>query len=1152
MSGSMALLLSLSLGGSILALLVLGLRLLLGRRLPSSFYYYAWLLVLLRLVLPIPGFLGLGAENEAASLPIPSSQYSYVDSAPRDVRVGDLPEAEGAKAPADPGTVGFIAASGEAAEALQSAEAPTAERLRTLFPSLAAAREALFGFLGRLVKSPGFWLGLWAAGTLLNLAWHVGGYLRFSRVLRRSLRPAAASELRQFRESGAPRQLRLLRSSAIGSPILMGPLRPVLVLPEREYTREMLGNIFLHELTHYRRGDLILKWFALMVTALHWFNPIVHIARRELDRACEMSCDERLLRRMDSSGKRSYGETLLSLADSSSLSRRLVATSFATEKRNLRERLEQIMKYKPLSRAGLALLLTATLLLCGCAAALGPGGQEAEAPAGTAESAAPETAASPSPVPTPEPRSVTVSTVDELLSAIAPNTTITLTEGFYDLSLASDFGVAQEGYYTWVNSFDGPELVISRVSGLSLVGEGEVTISAVPRYADVLTFSGCTDICLAGLTLGHTEAPGECVGGVVDMTAVDSAIISQCKLFGCGVIGVRSQVSTGIQVVESEIYDCSYSAAQIYTSLNVVFNNCKIYDNETFSSLFYFSTSENCAVINCEISGNSSPVVLDVSYSPGIYFAGNIVENNPLSDGMFFISGSQVTVEGCSFGGNGGAWYASRSMRGPEGASLCPVDGQGNELSESRLQSMEHFTVEGWEPAVIEASPLPVSEDGYIHVSNVDEFLAAIGPNSSIYLEDGTYDLSTASSYGGYGSSYYVWKNTGVDGPQLVICNLRGLSITGGGADKVTISAEPRYAEVLAFDNCRDIELSGFTAGHTQEPGSCRGGVLYFNESSNVKVSGCSLYGCGVWGVTAIDSSGIAVKDTEIYDCSSGDINLSGCRSVSFENCDIHDNGLSRIVSNCQQVTMDGEPLVPYSLPKYNELQCVFVVEPGVTLPDGMHIYYSVTAVKELSLPAGTPIELSAGLMVSGQGSTALEEVNWSVSDESKLSLEPKEHGACVVENLGSTGGSVTVTAEYEGQTAQVKINFVKELVNPASYSGSQGSTTDSSANAVAPPTPTPSGNTLRITYSGEERTELTLNAGGQSVALSALGLPEGAKVTWSIQGDDKGEYCTVDSTGDTSCQLTPLKAKSGGVTLVAEYDGMVKTCAVYLLPALK
>ena len=1145
MSGSMALLLSLSLGGSLLALLVLGLRLLLGRRLPSSFYYFAWLLVLLRFLLPVPGLLGTGGETEAVSSPVPSSQYSFSDSgsSPRDVRVGDLPAAAGPVSHSESGAGGFSPASAGDTEAAQTAAAPEAER-PSLVPSLAAAWEAAAGFLAGLLKSPGFWLGLWGLGAAVSLLWYLGSYLLFSRTLGRSLRPAAGALLRQFREAGAPRRLRLCISSAAATPMLMGLFRPRLVLPEREYSPQMLKNIFLHELTHYRRGDLIFKWFAVLVTALHWFNPLVYLARRELDRACEMSCDESLLRRMDLQDKRSYGETLLSLAAAGSLPRRLVATSFATEKRNLRERLEQIMKYRPMGRAGLALLLAATLLLCGCAAALGPGAQEAEAPADTAESAAPSL--SPSPVPTSEPRSVTVSTVDELLSAIGPNTTVILKEGVYDLSQASDFGVAQEqGYYTWASSFDGPELVISKLSGLSLIGQGEVTISAVPRYADVLSFSGCTDICLSGLTLGHTEEPGDCVGGVVDLTAVDSAIISQCRLFGCGVMGLRSEDSTGVQVVESEIYDCSYSAAQIYTSFNVVFNNCKIYDNETFSSLFYFNNSEACAVINCDISGNSSPVVLDICYSPNVYFAGNIVEDNPLSDGMFFIAGSGATVEGCSFSGNGGAWYASRSMRGPESKSLCPVDAQGNELSESQLQSMEHFTVSGWEPKTPDSVSLPVSEDGYIHVSTVDEFLAAIGPDSSIYLEDGVYDLSSASSYGGYGSQYYVWKDTGVDGPQLVICNLRGLSITGGGADKVSISAEPRYAEVLAFSNCRDIELSGFTAGHSQEPGYCVGGVLYFNESSNVNVSGCSLYGCGVWGVTAIDSSDIAVKDTEIYDCSSGDINLSGCRNVSFENCDIHDNGLSRIVNNCQQVSMDGESLASYFPPKYNELQCVFVAEPGVTLPEGLHIYYSVSAVKELSLPADTPIELSAGLMVSGQGSTALEEVTWSVSDGSKLSLEPRKHGACVVENLGSTGGSVTVTAEYEGQTAQLKINFVQELADPASYSGSQES---ASSNASA----TTAGDTFRITYAEEERTELTLNAGGQPIALSARGLPTWATVTWSIEGDDEGEYCTVESTGNITCQLTPLQAKSGGVTLVAEYDGMVKTCTVYLLPAVK
>ena len=434
MNGLLQLVLSLSLGGSLLALLVLGLKLLMGRRLPSAFYYYAWLLVLLRLILPIPGFLGSGADTPAETVPVsvPSSQYSSQDF--RDVRVGELPTAENRTGSA--AAVDFPPSAAESESVSVQEPQPQSERPRAFIPSLAAARESLFASLERLVSSPDFWLQLWGLGAALSLLWYLGSYFVFSRALGRSMRSATAAQRRQFRDAGAPRSLRLCLSSAATTPMLMGLLHPRLVLPEREYSPEMLRNIFLHELTHYRRGDLVLKWFAVLVTAIHWFNPLVHMARRELDRACEMSCDESLLRRMDIHGKRSYGETLLSLAAAGSLPRRLVATSFATEKRNLRERLEQIMKYRPMSRAGLALLLTATLLLCGCAGALGPGTQEAESPAQPAESAAPEASAapSPSPIPTPEPRSVTVSTVDELLAAIGPNTTITLTEGLYDLS----------------------------------------------------------------------------------------------------------------------------------------------------------------------------------------------------------------------------------------------------------------------------------------------------------------------------------------------------------------------------------------------------------------------------------------------------------------------------------------------------------------------------------------------------------------------------------------------------------------------------------------------------------------------------------------------------------------------------------------------
>ena len=85
MNPLLQLVLSLSLGGSLMALLVLGIQWMLRGKLPSAFYYCAWLAVLLRLVLPLPGFMSLeGGREEAA----PAAVYDTTEgSIPH---VGDL------------------------------------------------------------------------------------------------------------------------------------------------------------------------------------------------------------------------------------------------------------------------------------------------------------------------------------------------------------------------------------------------------------------------------------------------------------------------------------------------------------------------------------------------------------------------------------------------------------------------------------------------------------------------------------------------------------------------------------------------------------------------------------------------------------------------------------------------------------------------------------------------------------------------------------------------------------------------------------------------------------------------------------------------------------------------------------------------------
>jgi len=177
---------------------------------------------------------------------------------------------------------------------------------------------------------------------------------------------------------------------------------------------------------------------------------------------------------------------------------------------------------------------------------------------------------------------VHVSTVDELLAAIAPNTEIILDEKMYDLSTASDYGTGETEYYLWVEEFDGPELMIRKVSNLCIRGgdgdEKAHVISAQPRYADVLSFYQCDNVTLAGFTAGHTKEPGECAGGVLELRSCDQIRIEGCGLFGCGILGVRADGCAGLTVTGCDIYECSQGGIWVYNSQDIAVDQCTFRD----------------------------------------------------------------------------------------------------------------------------------------------------------------------------------------------------------------------------------------------------------------------------------------------------------------------------------------------------------------------------------------------------------------------------------------------------------------------------------------------------------------------------------------------------------------------------------------------
>lgn len=999
MNGTLATVLGLSLGGTLMALLLWGIKLIFASKLPSAFYYYAWLPVLLRFVLPLPGLLSLPSGAEAET----ETRSAYYSSAPR----GVAGSAEAAAYQAAAGTQTADSAP-EATSAEQSAEK---ENESGKFPDALKA-------LWRRVGAEGLLTAIWAAGAALCFARYALSYARFTRALERTLRGAKTGDREVFRALCGKRRPRLVRSGAVKTPMLVGALRPTLVLPDRDYDRGTLENILRHELTHYRRHDVEYKWFAVLVYSLHWFNPVTRLVRRELDRDYELSCDERLLRRMDESEKRSYGETLITLAANRALPRKVVATTFATEKKNLKERLVQIMTYKKKSRGALALMLVLSLLLCACGAVSAP----------TAESAEPEAAATAAVTAEPaEPtlKSVTAATVDELLAAIAPDTEITLASGTYDLSAAANYGAEGGEYYSWNSVADGYELVISGVSNLSITGGEGVTVSAAPRFANVLKFQGCEDINLKELTVGHTEGQGTCSGGVVFLEDCGGVQLEGCGLYGCGTIGVFAMDSSGVHVSDTDIYDCSEGAAQIISCYDVLFDGCEVYDCvAAYAALFDVESSSEVALINSFLHSNNVVGLAAAVNSTGVYLGGVRAEKNEISNGALFARENPITVDGCSLGGaEVENWFAA-----PEGyyqatdtmyAGAVSPDGAG--LDAEALAAMELIENISWTAKTASAAPAPTAgEDGAIHVSTVDELLAAIAPDTTIYLEDGEYDLSTAANYGLNGGEYYSW-NDPYDGPELIISGADNLTIKAGGKDKTSITAVPRYANVLRFEDCDGLTLEGFTAGHEEQPGACTGGVVYLENCGGARIDGCGLYGCGVIGVWAYDCEDMSVVNTEIYDCSFVAVSIHNCKNASFENCDLHDNGNdSYWTDDCENVTVDGKAIENTYESSSGESGAAVTPEPTANL----HIYYGGNPKDEdILLHAGEEaITLSAGFSAE-DGDT---EIVWSSSDEEALRVTSTGTNTCTVECLAGVPGGVRLTAKGGGTAASITVYCVE------------------------------------------------------------------------------------------------------------------------------
>ena len=208
----------------------------------------------------------------------------------------------------------------------------------------------------------------WLIGMIALFLLKIMPYIKFkSAILESSTEVEDTEVLKLFTqckyELNISNNISLRTYQYIGSPMLIGILNPMILIPDTDEDRKTLKMIFLHELNHYKRKDIIIKFLGFIVNIIHWFNPIVYLLLRDMDNYCECSIDEKVVNEMEIGDRKYYGETILKLIDRSNSRRYTLTTAMSSNGLELKSRLENMLFFKKNSRSKFIVSLFALYLI---------------------------------------------------------------------------------------------------------------------------------------------------------------------------------------------------------------------------------------------------------------------------------------------------------------------------------------------------------------------------------------------------------------------------------------------------------------------------------------------------------------------------------------------------------------------------------------------------------------------------------------------------------------------------------------------------------------------------------------------------------------------------------------------------------------------
>lgn len=160
--------------------------------------------------------------------------------------------------------------------------------------------------------------------TVAYIVWYMIRYFQKRKMVVSSLENTTTSKQEAIfekvtRELGLKRNIRFAFSENCSTPFTFGFFSPSVIFPcpMRECSEEEWEFVVRHELNHIKSKDIFIGFLSIVVVVLHFFNPIAHLLRYEINNMCEIQCDYKTIEKYSVEKRNRYGKCVIMMAANS-------------------------------------------------------------------------------------------------------------------------------------------------------------------------------------------------------------------------------------------------------------------------------------------------------------------------------------------------------------------------------------------------------------------------------------------------------------------------------------------------------------------------------------------------------------------------------------------------------------------------------------------------------------------------------------------------------------------------------------------------------------------------------------------------------------------------------------------------------------------